>query len=82
MGVLGNRQIPDVGQCVINGDDVLDTHPDTKVDLICDAITSISSLEMETTSSLDASLRNESYLLSKDETRFLFTTHYNVLIYL
>ena len=43
------------------------------IDLICDAMTSISSLEMDTTSSLEASLRNESYLFSKDEMRFLLT---------
>ena len=44
------------------------------IDLICVAITSISSLEMDTTSSFEASLRNESYLFSKDEMRFLFTS--------
>ena len=44
------------------------------IDLICDAMTSISSLEMDTTSSLEASLRNESYLFSNDETRFLPTS--------
>ena len=45
------------------------------IDLICVAITSISSLEMDTTSSLEASLRKESYFFSNDEMRFLLTSH-------
>ena len=44
------------------------------IDLICDAMTSISSLEIETTSSLEASLRNELYLFPKVGIRFLFAT--------
>ena len=43
------------------------------MDLIWVAIISINSLEMDTTSSFEASLRNESYLFSNDEMRFLLT---------